>query len=309
MVVSLALVGFGASGSILTARGKNPTPDEAHRDLAKYGTLFGITLILAFFAATSIRVESLEIWNHLGDFLGLLLMFALLAVPLLLAGLAIGTAITCFSDRVGKVYAADLIGSAVGAGIAPWVLAECRRDDGRDPRRGLRTRVRLPVRVAGRWSPQVDPRGDCRTRCTRRRRIHDGGPALEDPVRAAQGFPGHGARTHDPQSGGAHRYRARPSRGHVHRRPVRRQGTPRRRPARHPSGWHGAERDVRGRGRLREVRRPRRHAGGVGLPVSQDLWQVESAGSGHRCPAAGRTSWWRSTIRRPRSRRSRSIRP
>ena len=123
MVVSLALVGFGAAGSILAARGRKPDPDQALGRLAFWSGLCGVTVILAFLAATSIRVHSLEIWREPENLIGLATIFAVLAVPFLMAGMTIGIAITSFQDRIGRVYGADLIGSACGAGIASFLLA------------------------------------------------------------------------------------------------------------------------------------------------------------------------------------------
>src|SRR5439155_2020508 len=69
-------------------------------------------------------IDSLEIWNDKSNFLTLLLLYAILAAPLVLGGLAVGLALARLAERVNRLYFADLAGSAAGAAASVWVLAE-----------------------------------------------------------------------------------------------------------------------------------------------------------------------------------------
>src|SRR5262245_2065447 len=75
MVISIALVGFGAAGSILTARRDALRTESPFGSIATYATLYGITAAGAFFAATRVPIDSLEIWVRKSNFLSLLLIY------------------------------------------------------------------------------------------------------------------------------------------------------------------------------------------------------------------------------------------
>ena len=122
MVVSLALLGFGASGSLLTALGIGKLKTGTASLLSAFAGLFAVTLVGAYFAVTRISVDSLEIWNAPSNFLLLLLTYLILSVPFLFAGCAIGTTLSRYPKRVGSLYFIDLVGSAVGGALAPLLL-------------------------------------------------------------------------------------------------------------------------------------------------------------------------------------------
>lgn len=122
MVVSLSLLGLGAAGSFLTlsraGERRHPSPGR----LGVYASLFGISTAVAFLAVTRIRIDSLELWKDLTNFWGLLATFVLCAVPFVFAGLVLASAFSWYPKRSGRIYCVDLLGSAAGAVIAPWVL-------------------------------------------------------------------------------------------------------------------------------------------------------------------------------------------
>ncbi|MAG33158.1 MAG: hypothetical protein CL908_19950 [Deltaproteobacteria bacterium] len=122
MVVSLALLGFGASGSLLTALRIGERKGSVTRLLAGFGTAYGIALALVLLLVTRIDIDSLAIWKEPSNAWLLLLTFILLSIPFLLAGCAIGTTLTRNPKIVGRLYGADLAGSAVGGALAPGLL-------------------------------------------------------------------------------------------------------------------------------------------------------------------------------------------
>lgn len=136
MVISIGLLGFGASGSLLTATGLGRQEAGAERALVWTSLGYGLSVVLAFCFTTFVRIDSLSIWERPENALALFLIYLIVFVPFLLGGLGIGLALTRFSKHVNKLYFADLVGSAVGAtlsvlalkmfgGSAAVVLAAC----------------------------------------------------------------------------------------------------------------------------------------------------------------------------------------
>ena len=124
LVVSLALLGGGAAGTLLGLRRVDLLAESRPSLLPWLALLAGASMPLATTAALRLPVEgrvvpSLLVWQ-LGSALAAL---ALLGAPFLLAGLVVGVALAqAGASRVGAVYAASLAGSGVGAVLAVPVL-------------------------------------------------------------------------------------------------------------------------------------------------------------------------------------------
>jgi len=123
LVVSLALLGFGAGGSLLTARRVGRRTDEPGGALALYSTGYAVSVVLAFCFVTLVRIDSLQIWKDKANVLALLLIYLIATVPFLLGGLALGTALTRLSEHVHRIYFADLLGSAAGGAASVLLLS------------------------------------------------------------------------------------------------------------------------------------------------------------------------------------------
>ena len=122
MVISIGLLGFGASGSLLTATGLGQKEGAAERALVWTSVGYGLSVVLAFCFTTFVRIDSLAIWEQPSNALALFLIYLIVFVPFLLGGLGIGLALTRFSKNVNKLYFADLLGSAVGASLSVVAL-------------------------------------------------------------------------------------------------------------------------------------------------------------------------------------------
>lgn len=116
MTVSLALLGFGASGTLLSL-----TPALARSPVRTLTALswgvaltavgsYGLTLLVPF---DSFRVAlDPEQWGVLT------LHYLALSTPFLCAGTAVGLLLTIRPERIGRTYAANLAGSAAGCLLA-----------------------------------------------------------------------------------------------------------------------------------------------------------------------------------------------
>ena len=68
-------------------------------------------------------VNSIEIWSAKSNLVRLAVICGVLFVPFLLAGAAIGIALSRFAERVNRLYFVDLLGSAVGAALSVLLVA------------------------------------------------------------------------------------------------------------------------------------------------------------------------------------------
>lgn len=122
MVISIGLLGFGASGSMLTALRLGEKPETASRLLVWTSLGYGISVVLAFLAATLVPIDSLAIWQDKTNALALFAIYLIIFVPFLLGGLGIGLALTRYVTHVNRLYFADLVGSAIGAGVSVLLM-------------------------------------------------------------------------------------------------------------------------------------------------------------------------------------------
>jgi hypothetical protein len=114
MIISIALLGFGASGTALAlAQG---------RLLPRFGAVFA--LAAALFAATAVASFALVVrlpFNPLAivwdarQVVWLGLAYALLVLPFFFGGGAIGLAFTRAPTAIGRLYAFDLVGAGIGS--------------------------------------------------------------------------------------------------------------------------------------------------------------------------------------------------
>jgi len=112
MIISLALLGYGASGTFL-ALTKNWTGFS--RLFALNAILFGLSALICFLFAQQIPFNPLELLWDWHQPLYLSLMYLLLAIPFFFAANCIGLSFYHFRDKVGRIYSADLLGAGLGA--------------------------------------------------------------------------------------------------------------------------------------------------------------------------------------------------
>ncbi len=121
MAVSLALLGAGASGTYLSRRGVSP--QHLPRLLAVSGIAFVLSVPAAYLVVNTLPFDAYRLaWEPL-QLLWLTLYYLALAVPFFFSGLAVAAALAVWTERAGAVYAANLLGSAVGAPLALLLLA------------------------------------------------------------------------------------------------------------------------------------------------------------------------------------------
>jgi spermidine synthase len=114
MIISLALLGYGASGTFLVF--------VKDRALARFGpgfaalaVSFGLAAIGCYALAWRLPFNPLEVMWDWRQQLYLAAMYLLLALPFFTAGSAIGLSLAAQPARIGAIYRADLTGAGAGA--------------------------------------------------------------------------------------------------------------------------------------------------------------------------------------------------
>jgi hypothetical protein len=119
MVISIAMLGIGASGTLLSlAPGMKET-----RFIPLYALLIGISMPLAYLAANQVPFDPARLsWDRL-QVLYMGCYALVLSLPFLCFGLLMASAFSHMSGKSGLVYAADLTGAAMGSILSLWLLS------------------------------------------------------------------------------------------------------------------------------------------------------------------------------------------
>ena len=114
MMISLALLGFGASGTLLALARRWLVDRYAPAFIANL-VLFGLCALIGPLVAQKIPFRAEELlWNPWQP-LWLVAVYLVLSVPFFCAANAIGLALIAHQRCAGRIYAADLMGAGVGS--------------------------------------------------------------------------------------------------------------------------------------------------------------------------------------------------
>jgi len=114
MIISLALLGYGISGTVLTLFNK-PFSENFIRVYLASIILFAVSMILCFLIAQQIPFNAEEVLWDWRQPLWLFVIYLLFMLPFLFAAIAIGLALMCFGRQISRLYAADLLGAGTGS--------------------------------------------------------------------------------------------------------------------------------------------------------------------------------------------------
>jgi hypothetical protein len=122
--VSLAMFGMTVGALVVYLRPQTFRTAKEARQLALSSTAFAVATVLAFLTHASVPFR---IHPSIVGIYALALTFAVVAVPFVFSGIAVTLALTRFPAQVSRLYAADLIGAALGC---PLVIALLEVTDG-----------------------------------------------------------------------------------------------------------------------------------------------------------------------------------
>jgi len=124
MVISTALLGFGASGTVLTLR-RDLIEENLERNLTLFAGLMALAIVVCFAIMIRLPLDPLaplteglppgeQTWQTILLVLLLLAEYVLVVIPFFFAGLALGGTFSAFAKRISALYFADLIGAGIG---------------------------------------------------------------------------------------------------------------------------------------------------------------------------------------------------
>jgi hypothetical protein len=117
MIVSIALLGFGASGTALTVFPALQR-EEPKKRLSQLSFAMGVSMLVAYLLTNHLPFDSFSIaWDQRQVWI-LILHYVVLAAPFFFSGMALGFLLNAFPQSAGMTYSVNLLGSAVGCVIA-----------------------------------------------------------------------------------------------------------------------------------------------------------------------------------------------
>ena len=114
MVISLALLGYGISGTFIALFRDRLLSHFSMAFIANM-VLFGISTILSFVLTQQIPFHAQEMFWDPGSILWLLAYFLLLTLPFFFAANTVGLALSYYKRDISRLYAADMIGAGLGS--------------------------------------------------------------------------------------------------------------------------------------------------------------------------------------------------
>ena len=161
LVISIALLGYGASGTLLALL-EQRVRARPERYLFWLTAALALSLLimprLATLLPVTVRFIPTDFWSQLGWW-SLFWLTAL--VPFLLGALVLGAALMLAGPQVGRAYAANLFGSAVGAAAGALLMSRFLLEDALWPSFLLSVAAVLilpqPRRRRIGWTPLFNP--------------------------------------------------------------------------------------------------------------------------------------------------------
>jgi len=116
MVVSIAMLGFAASGTLLALFPGLRQPDR----IGWYSLALAAALPVGFILANLVPFDPVRLAWEQSELFNILLTYIFLSLPFFCTGLVITTAFSVASERAGLLYGADLVGAGIGSlGVLP----------------------------------------------------------------------------------------------------------------------------------------------------------------------------------------------
>ena len=115
MIISLALLGWGACGALLTLLPGAAAPRRFAPVFCAGAALFGLTAVGSFALAQRVPFNPLELLWDPRQPLHLFTVYLLLLLPFLCAGACICLALARFRGALARIYSVDILGAGAGS--------------------------------------------------------------------------------------------------------------------------------------------------------------------------------------------------
>ena len=118
MVISIAMLGIGAGGTVLSLSRKLNAPfrhDMLSARIGIYGLCLGASITASYLLTNRLPFDPVRLsWDKV-QLLYICLYYLLLSTPFFFFGLSVSTAFSSASERAGLLYGADLLGAGAGS--------------------------------------------------------------------------------------------------------------------------------------------------------------------------------------------------
>ncbi len=114
MLISLALLGYGASGALLSFA-QRAVQERFALWFSTSAAAFGVGAMLCFALAQRLPFNPLEILWDARQPAYLLAMYLLLLLPFLCAGACVCMTLSCFRPSIARIYSYDILGAGAGS--------------------------------------------------------------------------------------------------------------------------------------------------------------------------------------------------
>lgn len=121
MIISLALLGYGASGTFIALARQRLGADIA-ASFSTFATATALTMLLAFAIGQRVPFNALEIVWDPRQFVHLAAIYLAFFVPFFFAATCIGLALAYLRPQISRIYFLDLSGAAAGAMLVVGAL-------------------------------------------------------------------------------------------------------------------------------------------------------------------------------------------
>jgi hypothetical protein len=111
MIISIAMLGIGASGTVLSLYPKLRNLSG----IGIYSLLLGIGIAMSYILSNQIPFDPVRLSWDKTQLLYIGLYYIALSIPFFFTGLIIATAFSCISEKSGMVYGSDLLGAGIGS--------------------------------------------------------------------------------------------------------------------------------------------------------------------------------------------------
>ena len=125
LIVSTALLGFGASGALLACWRRLREEAALDRALGGLAALFGLTAVGSFWLMQRIPFDPLGILGDHRQFLFIPLYYVVASAPFFFSGLALALLFTRATAQASRLYALDLAGAGLGCAAVALVMPSC----------------------------------------------------------------------------------------------------------------------------------------------------------------------------------------
>jgi hypothetical protein len=122
LVISMALLGFGTSGVVLTLWTWLREKASMDHALAALSIAFGVVVLVAYWLMQKVPFDPFELLIDRRQLLFMPLYYVLVAAPFFASGLAIGLLLLRGRNSANQLYAADLLGAGVGCASIAVVM-------------------------------------------------------------------------------------------------------------------------------------------------------------------------------------------